>query len=516
MKKVKYITLIFALLLVGLVIPNISNAANIYSDTEQGIEWEYEVDDDNNIINLNLKTKTALGNIEIPSTIEGKTVISLKGSDVFKENAAFQNCTGITGITIPNTLISIAEDAFHGCTGLKTIEIPDSVKILENSAFHGCTGLKTIEIPDSVKILENSAFDSCTGLKTIVLPKNLIQIGDYAFSSCSGLESLKIPNTVTSIGRHVFSNCSGLKEIILSENLSKIPEGAFINCSNIKSIILPNSVTTIEGGDMLFETFRECTSLEKLLIPDTVATITGEPFEGCDKLTIYGNDGMKSKEYAEEHGIPFDYIANWDKDDSGDDITSPTVENIQVTYSSVENYSKDEKQKMYIIPSEAKLTINVKFNESIEGSIAPTLTIKFGNGENIALTNGTIGNSMITYTYTIKSTDKGAMSAINLEGGDIKDDSGNEAILSCPNLSIESSSGFSIYANGTITDSDNDNTNGEKPNNGNTDKDNSGDDTIFTGKFPNTGLTIGIVLLIFMVFAICILSYIKFNKFKGI
>ena len=43
-------------------------------------------------------------------------------------------------------------------------------------------------------------------------------------------------------------------------------------------------------------------------------------------MTIYGNDGMKSKEFAEENNIKFDYIANWDKKDTGDDVTAPAVE----------------------------------------------------------------------------------------------------------------------------------------------------------------------------------------------
>lgn len=99
MTKAKYITLIFIILAVLLVIPTVSNAASTeytYSDTEQGIEWSYQLDDSNNVIQLKCKTTSKTGAVTIPSTIDGKTVISLKG--VYNAGA-FQNCAGITSNT---------------------------------------------------------------------------------------------------------------------------------------------------------------------------------------------------------------------------------------------------------------------------------------------------------------------------------------------------------------------------------------------------------------------------------
>lgn len=97
-------------------------------------------------------------------------------------------------------------------------------------------------------------------------------------------------------------------------------------------MIIPESVTTIEGTGIYNDSgaFYNCDNLEKVLIPDTVSTIQEYAFYDCDKLTIYGNDGMKSKYYAEANEIPFDYIANWDKENSGADITAPTVESIEI------------------------------------------------------------------------------------------------------------------------------------------------------------------------------------------
>lgn len=508
MKKVKCITLLFIVLALLLVIPNVSNAATeyTYSDTEQGIEWSYQLDSSNNVIELKCKTTSKTGAVTIPSTIDGKTVIALKG----EWNAgAFQNCAGITSVTIPNTITLIGEYAFENCTGLKSITIPNSVTKIEARAFSGCSGMTSI-----------------------TLSNNLTSIDGWAFYGCSGVKSLIIPNSVTTIREGAFKDCSGLKQLTLSENLTKITDRSFEGCTGLTSVILPDSVTTIEGSyTNVYGAFGDCKNLAKILIPDSVASIGAGAFQGCDKLTIYGNDGMTSKDYAEAKGINFDYIANWDKENSGADITAPTVESIQVTYASVMNYSKDANKNMYMVPAGAKLVINVNFSEVVEGTTVPTLTIKFGDGQNIKVTEGTVGGSTITYIYTVQNSDKGVMTTVDFSGGDIKDGAGNAATLSCPTLSIQYSSGDFVYANGTTTKPDNGNNsndgtndnsgtgveNGSGEGTGTTGKEeNKTDNTTATGKLPQTGLSMGLILSIVILIAGCSFIYFKYNKLKDI
>lgn len=505
MKKLKLITLFFVILALFLIIHNVSNAATeyTYSDTEQGLEWTYELDDNNNVINLKCNTSTKTGTIVIPSTIDGKTVISLRGSWT---GGAFQDFSGLTGITIPDTITTIGDDAFKNCSGLKNITLPNSVTKIGSGAFQ-----------------------NCSGITSVTLSENLTSIGSYAFAGCSGLKSISIPDSVTEIGSSAFRDCSGLKEVTLSKNLTKISAYTFCDCTGLISVVIPDSVTTIEGDYSWEGAFANCKNLEKILIPDTVASISDGAFSNCDKLTIYGNDGMKSKEYAEEHSISFDYIANWDKEDSGSDITSPTVEKIEVTYDSVKDYDKDTNKNMYILPSNAKIVINVIFSEVVEGTSVPTLTIKFGDGKNIEVKEGAISGSTITYIYTVKSTDKGIMSTVSYSGGNLTDAVGNKATLSCPALRIQYSSGDFVYANGTITNpDDNDNSNnnnnngsnnnGSNNNNSNTDNKNEDgkDDTTASGKLPQTGLSITLSLVIVVLITGCIFAYIKFKNLKDI
>ncbi len=512
MKNLKCITLFFVIITLLLIIPNISNAAaeHTYSDTEQGIEWSYELDENNNVINLICNTTSKVGAVTIPSTIDGKTVISLSGQRGYSPIGAFENCAGITSITIPDTIQTIG-----------------------NSTFQNCTGLKTITLPDSITKIDAYAFRSCSGLTSINLSNNLVSIGEYAFTSCTGLKNIEIPNTVTSIGSAAFSDCSKLEEITLSENLSKIANRTFSGCSSLTSIVLPNSVTTLESDASYTGAFGDCTNLEKILIPDSVATIGSHTFYNCNKLTIYGNDGMTSKEYAEANDIPFDYIANWDKENSGTDITSPTVESIEISSESIRNYEKDPSKNTYMVPAGAKLVINVYFNEIINGTTAPVLTIKFGDGQDIKLTEGTIAGSTISYTYTLQNSDKGVMSTVSLSEGNITDAAGNAATLSCPTLTIQYNTGAFVYANGNTANTDNDNNsnddniitddNNNNGNNNNSTNDNNNttttpeeDDTTAKGKLPQAGLSICLSLAIILLISGCIFAYFKYNKLRDI
>ena len=130
---------------------------------------------------------------------------------------AFEECTGLTSVTIPDSVTSIGYRAFNGCTKLTSVTIGNGVMSIGNYAFNGCTGLTSVIIPDSVTSIGNYAFNGCTGLTSITIPNSMTSIGNYAFNGCTKLTSVTIGNGVTSIGNGAFYGCTGLTSVIFEE-----------------------------------------------------------------------------------------------------------------------------------------------------------------------------------------------------------------------------------------------------------------------------------------------------------
>jgi hypothetical protein len=82
---------------------------------------------------------------------------------------AFENCSGLTEVIIPDGVTSIADNAFKGCSNLTSITIPASVKTIGDNAFDGCSNLTSIIIPEGVTSIGKQAFRN-TGLQEVILP----------------------------------------------------------------------------------------------------------------------------------------------------------------------------------------------------------------------------------------------------------------------------------------------------------------------------------------------------------
>ena len=99
------------------------------------------------------------------------------------ENGAFNYCTSLTSINIPNGVIGIASNAFKNCSGLQSVTFPTSLTTIENNAFEGCTSLRSIIIPNGVGTIGNNAFLNCTSLTSITMPNRFIgQIAQIGIS----------------------------------------------------------------------------------------------------------------------------------------------------------------------------------------------------------------------------------------------------------------------------------------------------------------------------------------------
>ena len=178
-------------------------------------------------------------NLTIPSKIGGYTVTKLSG---YK---AFENCTNLKSVTIPNGVTSIGYGVFMNCTSLTSVTIPNSVTSISTNAFQYCSSLTNIKIPDGVKSIGEFAFYGCSNLTSITIPNGVKSIGRSTFYACIRLTNITIGSSVTSIGDYAFSGCESLKNITIGNSVTSIGESAFSLCKSLTSVTLGNGVTSI-------------------------------------------------------------------------------------------------------------------------------------------------------------------------------------------------------------------------------------------------------------------------------
>ena len=110
---------------------------------------------------------------------------------------------GLTDTTIPSSVSVIKNAAFQTCTKIKNVEIPENVLTIESGAFKE-SGLTEIDIPNTVQTLGESAFSKCPELETAIISDNIKKIGSNTFDSCGKLKTVYIGKNITTIGYHAF------------------------------------------------------------------------------------------------------------------------------------------------------------------------------------------------------------------------------------------------------------------------------------------------------------------------
>lgn len=246
--------------------------------------------------------------------------------------AAFEYCSSLADIVLPEGVTTIARSAFWGCSSLSRIDLPEGVTTIGHSAFYGCEKLSSVKLPNSLTTIEGFAFSGCNGL-TITIPDNVESMSMLTFSDCTGLDitipgrfltkienpigsnckdvrvtiaegttvieeyafqkrpgivSVTIPESVTSIGHAAFWQCSGLTDIIIPSSVTEIGDDAFSKCTNLTNVTLPDGLTFIGEG-----VFVVCKGLVSVVIPNSVKSIEYEAFNGCSALkSIVLPEGM--------------------------------------------------------------------------------------------------------------------------------------------------------------------------------------------------------------------------------
>ncbi len=263
---------------------------------------------------------------------------------------AFAGATALTGITLPDGIITIGANAFKGCTGLTTMNLPASITSFGADAFAGLSGATDVWYLGEPSTL---TWDG-TGFKpgketqmhvmiasdwTAAFPDaNVTFVGDmtrisytatgkesksfynldkftgatelvsHDFNSTTGEGTVIYKGVVTAIEGYAFQRNNLLTSIFVPASVTSIGSDAFAECGNLTAVSLPNTITSM--GSWLFYncsslttaniptspeitrlpeyTFCQCTSLADITIPDNITTIGYSAFNKCTSLaSIY-------------------------------------------------------------------------------------------------------------------------------------------------------------------------------------------------------------------------------------
>ena len=225
-----------------------------------------------------------------------------------------------------NSLSSINEDAFRDCSSLTTVKIPHTVISIGESAFSG-TGLESVVLPNSITSIDDYAF-SGTGLESVILPSGIASIGWNAFesqnlkkvtsyitdpSAISNPFSSTITQTALLIipeGTRTAYYKAGWRFDSMFEEGETIAEKEYTDEQGVKyerkqatdtgayeyyvvgstdalssEIVIPASIFNVPVTRISNQSFKDCTNLTKITLPKSLTDVSYSAFEGCTGIT---------------------------------------------------------------------------------------------------------------------------------------------------------------------------------------------------------------------------------------
>ncbi len=183
----------------------------------------------------------------VKATNKNMSTYAIHGDTKVIGQYAFNGCSRLSSIVIPDSVTSICAFAFTGCSNLSSVVIGDSVTSIGSRAFSSCSSLTAVVIPDRVTIIGASAFTLCSSLTSLVIGDSVTNIGDDAFSQCSSLTSIVFPDSVTSIGDRAFAYCTSLTRIEFEGTVEEWNAISFVNAWSWKNNVATNEVICSDG-----------------------------------------------------------------------------------------------------------------------------------------------------------------------------------------------------------------------------------------------------------------------------
>ena len=256
--------------------------------------------------------------------------------------SAFENASGLTGITIPESLKNVGRTAFYHCDSLAYVEgaVPftygsvfsycpklQALSLEETGDANGtttltqfnlidCPELTTLSIPSGREILADFTVIGCTNLQSVTIPviDDTAQSGIITISDCDSLRSLRFPAKSHKPGYlYQISQCDSLEDVVFETTAMQKLE--IDNCPNLRKAIfyahtdiqlkndcaasnVPFNPLDQNSGDLTLDTeinVLDAVMLARLVVEDTSVEVTDA---GRSNADINSDGKIKSDDLA--------------------------------------------------------------------------------------------------------------------------------------------------------------------------------------------------------------------------
>ena len=286
--------------------------------------FKYKENSDGTVSISGLKAATESGILDIPTTINGKTVTGISSGafagdpsiiDKFETNVAtlaandeVNYLSDITTINIPSSVTKISAGAFSGMESLTTVNfVGNSLNSIGENAFADCVNLSEINLPNGITEIPYGAFENCRNLTNLAIPNGVTKIGAQAFCGAENLTFSGLPASVTEIGELAFFGCNGNESISLPSGITSIGDGAFAGIKSVKAFAISsaNANYSVKNGILYNKAQNEIIQYPKakdtnLFIANNdssnepmVREIKPYAFYDCDNLTKVNIDNVR-------------------------------------------------------------------------------------------------------------------------------------------------------------------------------------------------------------------------------
>ena len=298
-KKLISLILAFVMVLVALPLTDLRSYATDPSDFTYAV-----ISENDKTAELTGYTGSG-GDVVIPSTIDGYTIISIGDATFGTDEPNFS----IVSLSIPSSIDSISVFALAFLANCSSFSVDSN-----NTTYSSFEGV--LYNKNKTELVR---YPAQRNLASFDIVSTVTSIG-FAAVSFSNLSEIIVPYGVRSITDFAFAYSSVIERIVLPDSLIYLGGDSFDLCSQLNEVVLPTSLDTINSF-----VFYGCSSLYSLVIPDNITSINSDAFAVSGLTTIYGVSGSYAESFANNNSYTFIDIGTLTKGDmNNDNLANPS------------------------------------------------------------------------------------------------------------------------------------------------------------------------------------------------